>query len=295
MQNIVRDQFSAGLAALRQPVLPLVRIVLMVYLTGPFATVDEVLTQLTEPIDTGKTVYDNPADLLAPYLPTLKKFERLKDEIPLPWLILDDHNNELNFFEAIDAWVSQTVLDQELETINSLLCGPCGCTLCCTGPDRDMAQLFFEIPIADTEIALFPLPLIDSSETRRQTAHDEPPACIDSQPFYKTDPALYYWQTGASLILSKETRCPHLEPNQGYCLIYRERPQVCRKPQIFPYILERQHKLDRTVNAKPLPAFIYRQKLLAVWDCPYVMNFKDEIADYAALCGAEVLFKQNKT
>jgi Fe-S-cluster containining protein len=288
MQNISLDQFAAGLAALRQPILPLVRLVQLLYLTGPFTAIDEVLCQLTEPIDTGAVVYDNPGNLLTPHLAILKEVERLKVASPLPWLIKDENHNELDLFEAVDAWVSQAILSHELEQINSLLCGPCGCTLCCTGPDRGMSQLFFEIPLAAAEIELFSLPRHDSPATRSIKSDDEPPFTVDTKPFYETTQALYHFQAGWSLILPQETKCPHLEPAKGHCQIYPKRPDVCRRPQIFAYIL------DQTEKTKDLPTFIRRQKLLAVWDCPYVQQFQEGIAGYAALCGVEVIFKQNK-
>lgn len=295
MQYMSPDQFSAGLVALRQPMLPLVRLVQILYLTGPFTTVDGVLCQLTEPIDTGAAVYDNPANLLTPHLSILKEFERLKKTDPPSLRIIDENCAELGLFEAVDAWVSQAILNHELEQINSLLCGPCGCTLCCTGPDKDMSQRFFEIPLADDEIDLFELPRLDSPATRGKKVSDEPPLSFGGRPFYETTQSIYHFQTGWSLILPQESSCPHLEPKKGLCQIYSRRPEVCRRPQIFPYILERQPELDQTVNAAIVPAYIRRQKLLAVWDCQYVQKFQEDIAGYAALCGAEIIFKQNKS
>lgn len=294
MQTNGPSPFAAGLAALHNPVLPLVRLVQLLYLTGPFTVIDEVLCQLTEPIDTGTVVYDSPDALLAPYLPVLKEFERLKIAAPWPRRILNENHAEVDLFEAVESWVSQEVLTRELEKINSLLCWSCQCTLCCTGPDNSMRQLFFEIPLSSDEADLFQLQRIDSPESRRHTAQCDPVLLRDGRPFYETSPALYNWRTGLSLILPRYTSCPHLEPEKAYCQIYPQRPEVCRRPQIFAYVLERQPELDRQVDGHILPAFINRRKLLAVWDCPYVKEFQEEIAEYAALCGVEIIFKQNK-
>ena len=279
---------------MHSPVLPLVRLVQLLYLTGPFTMMDEVLGQLTEPIDTGNVVYDTPDTLLLPYLPLLKEFERFKNAAPWPRIVLNEDQTEIDLFDSVESWVSQEILTSELEKINSLLCWHCQCTLCCAGPDTTMRQLFFEIPLSPGETDLFQLQRIDSPESRRHTAQCDPVLLRDGRPFYETPPALYNWRTGQSLILPRGTSCPHLESDKGYCRIYPQRPEVCRRPQIFAYVLERQPDLDRQVDDRILPAFISCRKLLAIWDCPYVKEFQEEIADYAALCGVEVLFKQNK-
>jgi hypothetical protein len=60
-------------------------------------------------------------------------------------------------------------------------------------------------------------------------------------------------------------------------------------PQIFPYLLERA-----AIDKGGMETYILRNKILAVWDCPYVKEYKEEIATYAELCGLEPLFRQNK-
>jgi hypothetical protein len=59
-------------------------------------------------------------------------------------------------------------------------------------------------------------------------------------------------------------------------------------------MLEREATCDQVVGEQTLPAFIVRKKLLAVWDCPYVKQFQDEISRYAEICELEPLFKENK-
>lgn len=290
------SQFQKGKALLAQPILPLVRLVQLLYLTGPFEKVSDILPALTEPIDTGAVLYDAPSSLLRPYLPILQHLEYLKNQQPLPVRICDERHEPLDAMEAIDLWVSQQIITAELEKINSLLCGPCHCTLCCTGPDADMDQLFFEIPLTETEKHLFKLKAIDTSESRRHKAMNEPALMINGKPFFENDSCLVRWQKGWSLILPKGTSCPNLDEKTGGCIVYPNRPQVCRRPQIFSYALEEVDSLHGVEEEEDqVPAYIARRKILAIWDCPYVQALKDEIAAYAEFCGMEPIFKTNKS
>ena len=67
--------------------------------------------------------------------------------------------------------------------------------------------------------------------------------------------------------------------------MYLIRPQVCRRPQIFSYILENTDQTDQ---------YRLRGSLLAVTDCPYVQVLQEEIAAYAAACELELVLKGNK-
>lgn len=288
-------EFEAGLALLARPLMPLARIVQMLYLTGPFDTVAEVVAELNEPIETNSATYADPAALLRPHLDLLKEFERFKHPQPPLARILDEEENPVDPMEAIALYVGQQLLIRELETINSLLCAPCGCTLCCTGPDNHLQQDFFEIPLREDEPVLFPLPRVDNQESREKTPYDEPPLLRNGQHFYETGAALYHWRNGWSMILPRHTACPHLAPENGHCTIYPQRPDVCRRPQIFPYALEREPGADIEFEGRMVPGFINRSKLLAIWDCPYVKRFQDQIGKYAETCGLEPIFKENKS
>ncbi len=288
------ETFQKGIRLLAHPVLPLVRILQFLYLTAPVDTVAPLLDEFTEPVETGFTSYENPQALLAPYLPILAEFERLKKPAPLSHCILSEDHEEMAQFEALELWVSQQVLTRELETINSLLCGPCHCMLCCVGPDRTMAQSFFEIPLLEQETALFDIARVETCESQILSPLSEPPLVRDGKPFYETEPALYRWKTGWSMILPKESSCPQLDPDSGACRIYPTRPEVCRRPQIFPYVIERAPAHDREVDGRQQQAFISRRKILAIWDCPYVQALKDEIAAFAEACELEPVFKSNK-
>jgi len=297
------DQTREGLWLLQHPVLPLFRMVQFIYLSGPFASVEQVITQFSEPVETQTARYEEPAAILAPYLPIMKNIEPLKNTaghaIPL---IVDERNEPINRFSAMESWIGQLILEMELEEINSLLCGPCACELCCVGPDyglaadadREMRQDFFEIPLSAEETALFELPKMSDEETNGRTANTEPPLQINGRPFYEQGPAIYNWQKGWTMILPPRSLCPQLDDERHICRIYSRRPAVCRRPQIFPYLIEKENG-DSSVNrGGPDSVYVTRQKLLAVWDCPYVREFKEEIAAYAAACRLEPVFMENK-
>jgi len=288
------QQCVPGVERLRHPILPLVRLVGMLYLTGPFETISSLLSELNEPVETAGLSYEEPGKILQNYHDDMLPFERLKHPQPGSRIILDEELNGVDSFTAVDSWVAQNVLTRELEEINSLLCGPCGCSLCCIGPRESLSQDFFEIPLQDKEIPFFSLHQEDSDQSRSSTSSDEKPLQIKDEPFYSHKESLIHWKSGWSLILPRDSHCPHLDMGKGGCRIYPDRPDVCRRPQIFPYMLERESGADQVIEGKKLPAFIIRKKLLAIWDCPYVKQFQDEIGRYAELCDLEPIFKKNK-
>lgn len=283
------EKLATGRALLSRPLLPLARLVGFLYLTGPFDRLAEVLPELPDPIETNGAIYERPAALLQPFLPILEEFEQLKHPTARPYRILDEAGDELPAMEAIDLWLSHHLLIQELEAINSLLCAPCGCTLCCIGPEPEMAQEFFEIPLTGGECQRFPLPVIDNETSRATTPYQEPAMPCNGSPFYATGPAIYHWRSGWSLILPHGAACPHLEAS-GRCRIYPDRPEVCRRPQIFSYALE----AVTGQQAGGILTYQARRALLAVWDCPYVQALQDEIAAFAAACELTPVFRQNK-
>jgi len=274
-----------GRSHLATPVLPLVRLVAMLFLATPEDDPCGLCAALTDPIDTGEVTYPDPAAALAPHLDILADLALLKNDTPLPVTIVDANGKPVDRLEAVDCWIAHRVLVRELEKINGQLCGPCRCDLCCTGPTGE--HLFFEIPLRADEIVLFDaLELIDNPASRSTTAYDEPSLTVTNRPFYDRDtPCLVHWRTGPSLVLPRDSRCPHLAG--GRCAIYPKRPEVCRRPQIFSYLLEP----DSTANPT---TFTVRRTLLAVWDCPYVRQLKEEIAEYGRRCGLEVVFRANK-
>ncbi len=284
-----------GLQLLQQPVLPLIHMVQFLFLTGSFDRVAEIVAELPSPIETAHATYQDPASLVHGYLDLLVELEKLKQDTPITYLIVDENGQNVDRMTAISSWVNQQILTRELERINSLLCAPCSCTLCCRGPDAEMKQEFFEIPLTDQEARRFAIPAINTDASRQVTAMTEPSLKIDHRPFYDLSrPALFNWKTGWSLIMARETHCPNLEIGTGRCLDYLNRPEVCRRPQIFPYLLERIPEYDRLENDREIPAYRLRQTLLAVTDCPYVRHHQDDIATYAAACELELIFKQNK-
>lgn len=283
------QNYEEGLELLRHPVMPLVSMVQFLFMTGPFATVAEVIAELPEPIETERARYAHPRALLEEYSDILSRFEELKTGSLQQARVVDEHDAPVGTYEAAIAHIAQQVLARELETINSLLCAPCGCTLCCVGPAQDMEQEFFEIPLADDELDLFAVSRFESDASLACSAHDEEELLCSGRPFYMMNaPALFHWRTGWSLILPKETGCPNLDRQGGKCLVYGNRPGVCRKPQIFPYMLEPFHEGEAG------GAYRLRQSLLAVVDCPYVRDLQEDIAGYASACELHLVLKENK-
>ena len=134
------------------------------------------------------------------------------------------------------------------------------------------------------ELKDFPLEVISNQETRASTAMDEPPLLIRGREFYTLGPAIVEWRTGHSLILPRDTKSPNLT-NMRRCNIYDMRPKTCRKPQIFAYILEKTGEVGH---------FIYRNKMLAISDCPYVKILKERIHHYASLCEVDLIVSPNR-
>lgn len=300
---------SQGLSRLKNPVLPLVNMVQFLYLSGPFVKIDDVLLRLTKPVTLeGGLHYKNPQQELEPYGGILQEFEVIKGQkklkAALPFIV-NEKNEPVPKGRALELWIKQEILSRELETINSMLCSPCGCVLCCTGPNSEfdaasgfigkMQQEFFEIPLDDSEIGLFALDQIDTEESRTMTAQSRPPLQLEQVPFYRRETALYHWQNGWSLILPAGSACPHLSPASKRCLVYTKRPQVCRKPQIFAYILEKTADTAKRSDGRLIPVYMARNKVLAVWDCPYVRRLQDEIGTYVEMSGLDPIFKKSKT
>lgn len=286
-----KSDFHAGLQKLASPVLPLVRLVQLLYLTGPFEKVSDVLSELNEPVDMAVR-YESPQAMLAPYLKIMEEFHRLKTHQKCEYKILNESEEELGLFEAIDTWVAHQVLMKELEEINSQLCAPSNCILCCVGPDESQEQLFFEIPLLEGEKDLFPVNHFDDDGLRKLSPYSDPSPAVNGKRFYEKEASIYRWQSGWSLILPRLSHCPRLISKK--CSIYLERPDVCRRPQVFSYVVERSQQYDEKNNGQVVKAYVERKKILAVWDCPYVKKFKNEIAQYAELCELGPVFKENK-
>ena len=290
-----KRDYGEGLALLSQPVLPLLHMVQFFFLTGSFQRVSDIISELPAPIETAHAEYPDPAALLHQYDDLLSELEMLNHDEPLNYLVIDEEGKPVDRLTAISSWVAQQILTRELERINSLLCAPCSCSLCCIGPDGEMQQEFFEIPLDSQETNRFDLPVIDSDASRRHRAMSEPVFMVNGQPFYRiSKPALVHWQTGWSLIMPRGSSCPHLDESDGRCREYPNRPQVCRRPQIFPYLLERVPEYDQRQALGRQPAYRLRQSLLAIMDCPYVRDLKDEIATYAAAGELELILTYNK-
>ena len=300
--------FEQGLSRLKRPVMPLVNMVQFLYLTGPFAKIEEVLSRLTKTVELEGVEYKDPQQMLRPYEIFLREFEVIKGtkrlSASLPFIV-SEKQEPVAKRQALELWIKQQILSRELEVINSMLCEPCGCVLCCTGPNSEfdeaagykgkMKQKFFEIPLEDSEIDLFPVNRVDTAESRTMTAQSDPSLQIMQSPFYNHEMALYHWEKGWSLILPAGSVCPHLSLDTRKCLVYAKRPAVCRKPQIFAYVLEKTSDVAKRSDNTLIPVYMARNMVLAIWDCPYVRKFQDSIGAYAEMSGLEPVFKKSKT
>ena len=282
-----KDRYTLGRRMLQTPVRPLLSILEFIYITGGFSSIKEVMDQLPDSIETATAVYDNPAKQMQHFLPELTLFQQARTERPSV-LIVDTNDQILDAQSTASFLLAQSVLEKELESINSLLCGVHQCTLCCTGPSKDMQNEFFEIPLGQEELIHFQLPLLDTLQTAKQLANEEPRPLFQGHFFYAhPSPLLADWQNGWSMILPRQTACPHLGKGKR-CEIYVQRPQVCRRPQIFPYVLE------PLPSRESKPCFRIRNSLLAVMDCPYVQDLQEDIGLYAAASELELFFSNNK-
>lgn len=283
------EKFAEGITLLRQPIMPLVSMVQFLYMTGSFTTVTEVINEFPEPIETDRTVYEHPRSLLLGYQDILAGFAQVKAGTFPVSKVVDEENIPVDSFSAGVAVILQQLLTRELEKINSVLCGPCGCTWCCVGPEKTMAQEYFEIPLGSGEPELFAVRRCDNAASRRSLPEDDEELQWQGRPFYRvTGPTLFHWKKGWSLILPTGSACPNLH-DTGQCRVYDRRPTVCRRPQIFPYMVEPLAGVDGGT-----PAMRIRRSLLAVVDCPYVRELQEEIADYASAGELHLVLKQNK-
>ena len=284
---IDKEALAAGRELLQRPLLPLVAMVRFLYLTGDFAAPAEVIEQLPPDIETNDAHYADAASDLLPHAALFAPLIDARSGRPPAARIVDTDGQPVDAVTAAAALVDQQVLSRELERINSLLCAPCACTLCCVGPDEAMHQAYFEIPLAGVEPDRFAVARLDTPASRIHRADDEAPLLVDGRPFYERQaPVLVRWQQGWSLILPRASRCPNLAAD-GRCRIYPIRPEVCRRPQIFPYMLE-------PFTDAAGPGWRIRRSLLAVLDCPYVRLLQDEIATFAAASELDLVFRHNK-
>ena len=268
--------WGQGIDGLKSPVWPLLHVSILLFLTGPFKRLDELLDELTSSMEMEGVIYNEPRKKVSNFIEILRPLELLKRGEKIASYIPPISSHEatpIEPLEALTAWIKQCVLERELEDINSLLCAPCNCVICCTGPEPGSKKELFEIPLDENELLLFDLP-----------RHETLPDTLLEEDFVHSSPGIYHFAKGWRMILPRGSKCPQLS-RDGRCAIYENRPIVCRKPQIFPYVIQKNERDD---------AFIKEEKLLAVWDCPYVRKLKEEIIQYGQKCGLETIFMENK-
>ncbi len=279
-------EWQTGLKHLKTPYWPLTKLCILLYLTSPYQTWEKLLQALPQEFSVDNTVYEAPASKLAHLRLNTQWLELLKNagnskELPT---ILNESNEILDMFSTVLCLLKQQVLQTELETVNSLFCSSMKCSLCCEGPKFNAVQEFFEIPLLPKELLLFALNTIETPFQGGFDPYSADTFQIDGKPFYTLPPAIYHWRHGYSLILPKGATCPHL--TQMRCNIYEKRPDVCRRPQIFAYVMEQ-------LPDKPHIA-MERNTLLAVTDCPYVRLLENELERYTVLNEVTLMLKPNK-
>ncbi len=297
-----------GVDLLRRPLVPLTFLVSSLFFTAKLPSIDAAVTRLKENITLDGVFYDNPQAILKDYLEVLAPYEQFKKGglKTRNRLVVDSDKKTLEIFAGTVLEIKQEMMRRELGRINSALCGQYNCTICCQGPLEKEENQLFELALSEEEVSLFALPRINTELTRSTDAFAEPPLMVDGQPFYVMDPALYCWRQGWGLILTRGSFCPNLNKGTGRCTTYKKRPQVCHLPQIFPVVLEKVFDPEgvrliastNNVNIDDLTDkdnyYVAQEKILAVWDCPYVREYKDEIIRFAELSSLEPVFRMNK-
>lgn len=299
---------STGVELLKRPLVPLTFLLCRLFMATGLPTVQAAVDKLKENIVLDGITYDSPQSILQDYLDIFEPMERFKkgEYKSARRLIVDGNKNVLDPVAGMILEIKQELVARELERINSALCGQYHCIICCRGPVHEEENFFFELPLREEEVQLFHLPLIDNSDSRNTHAFADSPYKIENEPFYMRGPALYRWQEKWGLVLTKESSCPNLIDQNGRCRIYEKRPDVCRLPQIFPLVLERVYDPGVTEEIAGRNSvlfaelkdkdhyYVVREKILAVWDCPYVREYKEDIIRYAEVSSLEPVFRQNK-
>ena len=126
MKRKVKKKYRQdGMALLKQPVLPLVSMVQFLYqLSGPEAKIEDIIAEMTEPIDTAYTVYTEPDKLLRRYLDQLQLLEKLgtvgTDQQPdeLGAEVVDESGQPVDAVTACTALINQRIVEAEFGGIN---------------------------------------------------------------------------------------------------------------------------------------------------------------------------------
>lgn len=299
---------SLGVELLKRPLVPLTFLLCRLFMATRLPTIQAAVNKLKENITLDGITYDSPQGILQDYLDIFEPLERFKkgECKSARRLVVDGNKNVLDPVAGMILEIKQELITRELEQVNSALCGQYQCIICCRGPLKEEENFFFELPLTNEEAPLFNLPLIDDSGSRKTHAFADPPYKIGDQPFYMRDSALYRWRDKWGLVLVKDSFCPNLINEDGRCRIYEKRPRVCRLPQIFPLALETIYDPQVTEeiaaqNSVSFPEltdkvhyYVVQEKILAVWDCPYVRDYKQEIIKFAEVSSLEPVFRQNK-
>ncbi len=298
--DIQCKEWKEAIALMRRPAWPVIRLLTIIVIsTGHkdigFKDIKRLISEFPDPLEIDGMEYRYPQRIIEPYCSILinninklnidANAEDADSLLEMSVRVTDGNGEFMPYYEAVMAIMQQEILLRELERINSLLCSPCGCDICCKGPFKEDEHQFFEIPLRQEELSLFDLPVIENNHSIKMSPYDMAPFLIKGVPFYKypDSPMIVRWEKGYSLMLLKNDRCPHLDTNSR-CAIYDTRPDTCKRPQIFPYVIEETGDLE----------LVHKAKLLAITDCPYVKALKPYIHRYASLNGLDLMLRNNK-
>ena len=277
------EEWSRALEVLKRPLWPLIKLIQVLYLAGEYRDLKALFNDLPGEIELENGPYDNIQRRLNEYSDLIEgMLEPFYLDHDVPKVLLGDET--LPPHEAYTAQLRQKLIERELEGVNSLLCSPMGCDLCCVGPRDDEKNLFFDIPLKMEEVDTIGITTFDTPLTRSSSPYDEQSLSIEKRPFYELGPVVITWRTGPSMILPRGERCPKLSRDVR-CTIYPQRPWTCRRPPIFSYVL------DRTGADGD---FSLENKLLAIIECPIVQELKREIHLYASLNELDLVITRNR-
>lgn len=299
---------KSAIRLLKTPVSPLMSFVTITFFAGDYQDIGQLIDGIPDSLTIKGVTYERARETMAEYLDILCRQNVLKagKNLKPDKIVVDLEMKLVGSSKAVVFDVKHSVITRELKRINSLLCLDHGCVECCRGPHNSHRDCFFELPLSSDDLEFFRVSKVNTEYTRSTHAFAEPDPVFEGKKFYAHPPTMYHWEKGWSLILPRETYCPNLDVEEGKCIIYQKRPEVCRLTQIFPLVLDRHYDpkaVSRLAEIAGLGLsdlkdrnniYVAQNAVLGILDCPYVRELKQEIVDYAALSGLKACFRQNK-
>jgi hypothetical protein len=130
-------------------------------------------------------VYENAAAYLALHADLMQPLVALKAGEPLLDQVVDSAGTAGGRHDRHRGPGGQRILTRELEQINSLLCGPCNCTLCCVGPEQRWPRPISRFRCNPAKSNTFSVERIDSPISRALRVDDEPSLQVGQPRFFR--------------------------------------------------------------------------------------------------------------